>query len=102
MAAFYQSLTFLMAFPAGTRIYAGHDYVQDAMAFARMVTPDNPHISGYLAAHDPDHVVTTLSDELQVDPYLRFDAPDIIAYLRAKGLPVDAPFERWEGMMSFG
>jgi hydroxyacylglutathione hydrolase len=102
MAAFYESLTRLMAFPGEARIYAGHDYVRDAMAFARAITPDNPHIAAYLAAYNPDHVVTTLADELKVDPYLRFDAPDIVAYLKRKGLPVDTAFERWEGMMRFG
>jgi hydroxyacylglutathione hydrolase len=102
MRAFYKSLTTLMAFPGETRIYAGHDYVKDAMAFARVISPDNPHIASYLAAYNPDHVVTTLTDELKVDPYLRFDAPDIVAYLKGKGLPVDSAFGRWEGMMSFG
>ena len=102
MAAFYNSLTTLMAFPGETRIYAGHDYVQDAMAFARVITPANRHIAGYLAAYDRDHVVSTLADELLVDPYLRFDAPEIVAFLKRKGLPVDSAYERWEGMMSFG
>ena len=102
MAAFYESLTTLMAFPAETRIYAGHDYVRDAMAFARVITPDHPHIGAYLDAYAPDHVVTTLADELRVDPYLRFDAPDIIAFLKAKGMPVGTAFERWEGIMNFG
>jgi hydroxyacylglutathione hydrolase len=102
MAAFYDSLCTLMAFAPETKIYAGHDYVHDSMAFARVVTPDNPHIDGYLRAYDPAHVTSTLADELNVDPYLRFDAPDIIAFLKKKGLPVGSEFERWEGMMSFG
>jgi hydroxyacylglutathione hydrolase len=101
LAAFYDSLTTLMAYPAETRIYAGHDYVRDAMAFARLVTPDHPHIQAYLDAYDPNHVVSVLAEELKVDPYLRFDAPDIIAFLKGKGLPVDSAFERWEGMMQF-
>ncbi|MEJ2639164.1 MAG: MBL fold metallo-hydrolase [Desulfosarcinaceae bacterium] len=101
MAAFYDSLTMLMAHPADTLIYAGHDYVRDAMAFARVVTPDHPHIQAYLDAYDPNHVVSVLADELKVDPYLRFDAPDIIAFLKSKGLPVGTAYERWEGMMQF-
>lgn len=102
MAAFYDSLCIMMAFPIETKIYAGHDYVRESMAFARVITPENPHIKGYLDAHDTGHVVSTLADELRVDPYLRFDAPDIIAFLKSKGLPVGTAFERWEGMMSFG
>ena len=103
MESFYQSLTTLMAFPPETRIYAGHDYVRDAMAFARTITPDHPHIRGYLEAYRPaGPVVTTLADELKADPYLRFNAQDIIAFLQRKGLPVDSAFERWEGMMTFG
>ena len=102
MAAFYESLAALTAFPPETRIYAGHDYVHDSMAFARVITPGNPHIEAYLDRYDGDHVVSTLGDELRVDPYLRFDAPEIIAFLKRKGLPVRSAFERWEGMMSFG
>lgn len=102
MATFFASLCTLMAFTPETKIYAGHDYVRDSMAFARIITPDNPHIDGYLRAYDPAHVTTTLADELNVDPYLRFDAPDIIAFLKRKGLPAGSAFERWEGMMSFG
>jgi len=103
MKAFYKSLTTLMVYPVDTRIYAGHDYVRDAMAFARVVTPDNPHIEAYLHAYDPAKpVFSTLADELNVDPYLRFDTPEIITFLKGKGMPVDSAFERWEGMMSFG
>lgn len=101
MAAFYASLATLMTFPPETRIYAGHDYVHDSIAFARVITPDNPHIDAYLRAYDPAQVTSTLADELRVDPYLRFDAPDIIAFLKRKGLPVNSAFERWEGMMRF-
>ena len=101
MAAFYESLFTLMAFASETKIYAGHDYVRDSMAFARVVAPDNAHIDDYLRAYDPSHVTSTLADELNVDPYLRFDAPDIIAFLKKKGLPVGTAYERWEGMMRF-
>lgn len=100
LAAFYRSVCLLMAYPGNTRIYAGHDYLMDAVAFARQLTPDNPAIAAYAARYDEDHVVSTLDDELAVNPYLRFNAPEIIALLEARGLPTQTAYQRWEGIMS--
>ncbi|HSO19200.1 MAG TPA: hydroxyacylglutathione hydrolase, partial [Desulfosarcina sp.] len=38
LKAFYGSICLLMGYPGATRIYAGHDYVRDALAFARHLT----------------------------------------------------------------
>ncbi len=52
-------------------IYAGHDYVEASMQFARRLEPENPDIGPYLAKYDPRHVFSTLADEKKVNPYLQ-------------------------------
>ncbi len=81
-------------------IYAGHDYVRDAMAFARKLEPHNPAIDVFYKAYDPDHVYSRLADELQINPYLRFNTESIRALLVQKGFPVDTEYQRWEGVMA--
>ena len=100
LKAFYESVKKLLAYPASTRVYAGHDYVGYAMAFAKIVEPDNDRIDAYLKMHDNAHTYSTLADELEVNPYLRFNAEPIIALLRKRGFPVGTEYERWLGVMS--
>ncbi len=100
LEAFYRSVLLLIGYPGTTRIYAGHDYVAASLAFARHVTPDNYDIDAYAARYDKNHVVSTIDDELLVNPYLRFNDPEIISLLESKGLPTDTEYQRWEGIMS--
>ena len=99
LAAFYRSIKKLMGFPADTRIYAGHDYVAESMRFARRLEPENKAIDAYLQKIDSDHVFSTLQQELQVNPYLRFNAPGIVAVLEQKKLPAATEIERWTSLM---
>ena len=46
------------------------------------------------------HIYSTLADELEVNPYLRFNAEPIIALLKKRGFPVATEYERWLGVMS--
>ncbi len=100
LQAFYRSIQLIMDYPGSTRIYAGHDYVNESLAFARQLMPDNRAIDDYAARYDRNHVVSTLADERAVNPYLRFNAPEIIRLLESKGLPTDTAYQRWEGLMS--
>ena len=102
LKAFYRSICLLTAYPETTRIYAGHDYVQESMSFARFLEADNPEIDRYLAKYDPSLVVSTLADELKANPYLRFNDPAMIRILQARGLPVETEFNRWQSLMSIG
>lgn len=99
MSAFLESILFLMSFPLDTRIYAGHDYVRESMAFARTIDRDNPQIDAYLARYNPAHVVSTLADELTVNPFLRFDDPAMITIMEKRGLPVQTRLERWHSLL---
>ena len=100
LKAFYHSIRLLMRYPGPTRIYAGHDYVEASLAFARHLTPDNPAIDAFAARYDKSHVVSTLDDERSINPYLRFNKPEIIALIASLGLPTDTEYQRWEGTMA--
>jgi hydroxyacylglutathione hydrolase len=100
LKTFFQSIQSLMAFPAETLIYAGHDYVKESMAVAGELEPDNQDIATYLNRYSPDHVCSTLGEELRVNPYLRFNSPSIIRFLKSKGLRVETEYERWESLVS--
>ncbi len=100
LAAFLDTMKKLMALPQNTVVYAGHDYMQDAMAFVRHVDPENPRIAAFLAAYDPDHVRSLLSDELHVNPYLRFNDPAFVEILRQRNLPVETEWQRWRATMA--
>lgn len=102
LAAFLASIKKLLALPESTVVYGGHDYVEYAMAFAKIVDPDNPEIDRYLKAHNPGHVRSTLAQENQVNPYLRFNDPKMIRILENRQLPVTTEFERWASIMELG
>ena len=100
LSAFFNSIKRLMSFPKDTLIYAGHDYVQQAMAFAKWLEPDNKHIDLFLEKYNPNLVRSILEDEWRVNPYLRFNDSEIISVLGQKGLPVLTEWERWQSLMS--
>jgi hydroxyacylglutathione hydrolase len=100
--AFHSSIKKLMALPESTVVYAGHDYVEYAMAFARVVDPDDPGIDRYLKSRDPEQVRSTLSEEMYANPYLRFNDPKMIRVLEGKGLPVSTEEQRWNSIMQLG
>ncbi len=100
LKGFYYSIRHLLSFPDDTIVYAGHDYVKDAMAVAKRLDPDNPDLDRFLAAYRLDHIVSTLADERKVNPYIRFNEPAIIAFLKRQGLPVGTEYERWESIMA--
>ena len=99
MAGFLKSIRRLMTVDPETLIYAGHDYVKESMAFARIIEPDNPEIDRYLAKYNPQLVVSTLADEFKANPFLRFNDPKIIAIMEQRGLPVKTELDRWKSLM---
>lgn len=97
---YYETIMKIMSLPDETIIYAGHDYVKDAMSFAKMIEPDNEDIPIYLRKYNSHHVLSTLADELRVNPYLRFNEANIIAMLKLRGLPCETNRERWRSLMT--
>ncbi len=99
LKAFYDSLLQLMALPHDTRVYAGHDYVAESLTYARIIEPDNPELETYKEKYDENHVVSCLSDELKVNPYIRFNAPSMISRLEEKDLPRESGYDRFSSIM---
>ncbi|MFH2093624.1 MAG: MBL fold metallo-hydrolase [Pseudomonadota bacterium] len=99
LSAFFQSLKRLMSYPETMSVYAGHDYVLESMKYAKIIEPDNVFIEQFLAHYSPDKVVSTLADELKVNPYLRFNAPNMIENLKQKQVYSDSEFGRFEAIM---
>ena len=97
--ALLESLRFLMSFPEDTVIYPGHDYVEEYMDTAKTVEPDNPAIDAFLKTYSPDHVVSTLADEYQMNPTLRFNRPELIEKLKERGLSVETEPDRFRSVM---
>ncbi len=97
---FYQSIKKIMTLPEDTIIYAGHDYIKDAIYFARQLDPDNTDLNRFLNDYDPDHVYSTLADEFRINPYLRFNDAKMIGILKNEGLATETEWQRWESLMS--
>ena len=89
-----------MTLPDDTRIYAGHDYVRDSLAFARHLEPGNKDIDNFWNSYDPDHVYSTMADERRINPYLRFNEEPIVNLLKENNLPHATELERWHSLMS--
>ena len=72
--------------PDDTRVYAGHDYIENNLKFTLAREPDNaaakallPRVEGHDAANA---IVTTLAEEKQFNTFLRLTSPSVIAKLR--------------------
>lgn len=97
---FFTSIKLIMAFPDDTIIYGGHDYVLEYMATAKKIEPANTAIDAFAAQYDPTRVCSTLADEYQINPTLRFNTDSIIDVLKQSGLPVETELDRWQSIMS--
>ena len=72
--------------PDNTRVYPGHDYIENNLRFTLAREPGNeaaqemlPHAAG----HDPaGSAVTTLADEKRINTFMRLNSPGVIARLR--------------------
>ncbi|HUH66751.1 MAG TPA: MBL fold metallo-hydrolase [Syntrophales bacterium] len=100
LKGFYHSMKKIMSLPADTVIYAGHDYVEDALVFAKRLEPGNKFIETYRKNYSSSHVYSRLADELRVNPYLRFNEPGIIGLLKKNKLPTKSEWQRWQSLMT--
>ncbi|MFO7570213.1 MAG: hydroxyacylglutathione hydrolase C-terminal domain-containing protein [Smithellaceae bacterium] len=100
LKGFFESIVRLMRLPDHTRIFAGHDYVRDSLAYARHLEPDNEAINLFRQTYDPDLVFSTLAQECQINPYLRFNEPAIVKLIVQRGLPHATEWERWNSLMA--
>lgn len=99
LKSFYDSIKTLLSLPDETIVYAGHDYVEESIAFAKSVDPENRDLDAFAAKYDPKHVWSTLGEERRINPFVRFNEEPIITYLKERGYPVGTEYERWESVM---
>ena len=100
------SLTKLSALPGDTLVYCAHEYTLANLKFATAVEPDNRALQLRLvseAGKRGDNVPTvpsTIELEQATNPFLRVDAPGIIASLEAAGRiqPGATPVERFAAL----
>ena len=84
-AQMYESLSKLKALPEETLVYCTHEYTSANLKFAQAVEPDNEDIAArikeveQLRSKDLPTVPSTLGLELRVNPFLRWDEPQVIA-----------------------
>ena len=80
---FWDSLERIKALPPETTLYCAHEYTQANAKFALHADPDNAALQAYAKqidaarAKDEPTVPTVLSRELETNPFLRADAPDM-------------------------
>jgi hydroxyacylglutathione hydrolase len=85
LAQMHASLARLAVLPVDTKVYCAHEYTESCLRFARTVEPDHPAIAARIdrvrrqrAAGQPS-VPSTLAEELETNPFLRWQAPEVIA-----------------------
>jgi hydroxyacylglutathione hydrolase len=85
----HASLVKLAALPSDTRVYCAHEYTQSNMRFALAVEPNNAALQrrsaevARLRAAGTPTVPSTLGEELATNPFLRWDAPEVLAAARS-------------------
>src|SRR5437868_12641817 len=76
----------LATLPESTRVYPGHDYIENNLKFTLAREPDNEAAQALLpkvANHDPaTSIVTTLAEEKRFNTFFRLTSPSVIAALR--------------------
>jgi hydroxyacylglutathione hydrolase len=86
----HASLARLAALPPATQVYCAHEYTQSCLRFAQVVEPDNAAITARssvvsrLRTAGQSSVPSTLAEELATNPFLRWDAPAVIAAATAR------------------
>jgi hydroxyacylglutathione hydrolase len=89
----WNSLKKLMALPADTAVYCGHEYTQANAAFALTIEPGNPALQkrarevDELRAAGKPTLPTTIGLELETNPFLRPHIPAIQKRLGMEGRP---------------
>ncbi len=97
--AFFKSLKRLISFPKDTKIYCGHDYVMESMQIAQDIEKDNLFIKEYIKKYNSELIVSTLEDELNVNPFLRFNEPGLIKILQQNDILSNTELARFKAIM---
>ncbi len=87
MEQHYESFRRLAELPDETRVFGGHDYLADNMAFALSVEPGNADMQARLDRYRSDPaaaIFATLAEEKKTNPFLRARSLEDFADLRRR------------------
>ena len=83
-----ESLKKLKALPADTLVYCGHEYTENNLKFALTLEPSNGKLRERMErvraarAEGRPTVPATMAEEIETNPFLRWDSPEIKENLR--------------------
>ncbi len=92
-----QSLAKFAALPKNTLVYCTHEYTLSNIRFALAVEPNNSNLISWaekaqaLRDQDKPTLPTTIGQELQVNPFMRCDQPEVIAAAKTISGQQDLP-----------
>jgi len=92
-----QSLAKFAALPKNTLVYCTHEYTLSNIRFALAVEPDNQNLISWakkaqaLRSQHLPTLPTTIGQELQVNPFMRSDQPEVIAKAKEISSQTDLP-----------
>lgn len=98
------SLDRLSALPGGTRVCCAHEYTAANGRFAREVEPENPALASRLEEvarlreGSMPTLPVSLRDEMATNPFLRVDAPAVIAWAARHGISPDDRIGRFAAL----
>ncbi len=84
------SLAKLKALPANTKVFCAHEYTLSNLRFAIAVEPHNTALQARIKTdtakreHGVATVPSTIAEELETNPFLRWDSAEIIASAKSK------------------
>jgi hydroxyacylglutathione hydrolase len=94
-AQMHASLAALATLPPVTRVCCTHEYTLANLRFAAAVEPGNPAIAAHtrhceaLRAASQPTLPSSIGLELEINPFLRCDRPEVIASARSQGATDD-------------
>jgi hydroxyacylglutathione hydrolase len=86
----HASLKKLMELPDDTKVYCGHEYTENNLRFAMTLEPKNQRLVSRfekvkgLRSRGVPTVPSTMEEEKQTNPFLRWDSKEIQAHLKAE------------------
>jgi hydroxyacylglutathione hydrolase len=92
-----ESLAKVAALPKNTLVYCTHEYTLSNIRFALAVEPNNANLISWaeqakaLRDQDLPTLPTTIGQELQVNPFMRCNQPEVIAAAKELSNHADLP-----------
>lgn len=89
MEQLHRSMLLFKDLPRTTAVFPAHEYTRQNLRFAQTVEPDNQVVNQYLKKLQTQSTLcslpSTLDLELSINPFLRTDQKDVIAYAHQHG-----------------